>query len=169
VTIEPRPPKMPPIWVSGGSRVPDPTDHDVPVIAPTVMDRIVKAGHWLSRCSGKQEWVKRDWLQLQQRAQDMGKDPRKLLFGHCNFTHLVDTNNHAKAVAQSKAPFLRAMGSHRTYEHLQECYMIGGIDAINARIDDLRKSGLQYIVLGPVSDDPKQIDLMAKRVVKHFK
>src|SRR5205823_2620068 len=50
VTIEPRPPKMPPIWVSGGSRVPDPTDHDVPVIATTVMDRIVKAGHWLSRC-----------------------------------------------------------------------------------------------------------------------
>jgi len=24
-------------------------------------------------------------------------------------------------------------------------------------------------VLGPVTDDPKQIDLMAKRVVKHFK
>ena len=34
---------------------------------------------------------------------------------------------------------------------------------------DLRKSGLQYIVLGPVTDDPKQIDLMAKKVVKHFK
>jgi alkanesulfonate monooxygenase len=169
VTIEPRPPKRPPIWVSGGSRVPDPTDHDVPMIAPTVMDRIVKAGHWLSRCSGKQEWVKRDWLQLQQHARDMGKDPKKLLFGHCNFTHLVDTANHAKAVAQSKAPFLRAMGTHRSYEHLQECYMIGSIDGINARIDDLRKSGLQYLVLGPVADDPKQIDLMAKRVVKHFK
>jgi hypothetical protein len=24
-------------------------------------------------------------------------------------------------------------------------------------------------VLGPVTDDPKQIDLMAKKVVKHFK
>jgi alkanesulfonate monooxygenase SsuD/methylene tetrahydromethanopterin reductase-like flavin-dependent oxidoreductase (luciferase family) len=169
VTIEPRPPKMPPIWVSGGSRVPDPTDHDVPVIATTVMDRIVKAGHWLSRCSGKQEWVKRDWLQLQQHAKALGRDPKKLTFGHCNFTHLVDTPSHDKAVAQSKAPFLRAMGTHRTYEHLQECYMVGGIDRINARIDDLRKAGLEYLVLGPVSDDPKQIDLMAKKVVKHFK
>jgi alkanesulfonate monooxygenase SsuD/methylene tetrahydromethanopterin reductase-like flavin-dependent oxidoreductase (luciferase family) len=84
LTIEPRPPKMPAIWVSGGSRAPDPTHHDVPVIAPTVMDRIVKAGNWLSRCSGKQEWVKRDWLQLQQHAQNMGKNPRKLTFGHCN-------------------------------------------------------------------------------------
>src|SRR6266446_3752710 len=34
VTIDPRPPKMPAIWVSGGSRAPDPTHHDVPVIAP---------------------------------------------------------------------------------------------------------------------------------------
>jgi hypothetical protein len=72
-------------------------------------------------------------------------------------------------VAQSKAPFLRAMGTHRSYEHLQECYMVGGIDRINTRIDDLRKSGLEYLVLGPVTDDPKQIDLMAKKVVKHFK
>ena len=61
VTIDPRPPKLPDIWVSGGSRVPDPGEHDLPVIARTVMDRIVKAGNWLSRCSGTQEWVKRDW------------------------------------------------------------------------------------------------------------
>jgi alkanesulfonate monooxygenase SsuD/methylene tetrahydromethanopterin reductase-like flavin-dependent oxidoreductase (luciferase family) len=169
VTIEPRPPKMPAIWVSGGSRVPDPTDHDVPVIAPTVMDRIVKAGNWLSRCSGKQEWVKRDWLQLQQHARSMGTDPRKLTFGHCNFIHLVDTASEEKAVAQSKAPFLRVMGTHRTYEHLQECYMVGSIERINRRIDDLSRAGLQYLVLGPVTDDPGQIDLMAKEIVKHFR
>ena len=47
--------------------------------------------------------------------------------------------------------------------------MVGNIDRINMRIDDLRKAGLQYLVLGPVTDDPKQIDLMAKRIVKHFK
>jgi hypothetical protein len=168
VTIEPRPPKMPPIWIAGGSRVPDPTDHDVPVIAKTVMDRIVKAGNWLSRCSGTQEWVKRDWVALQQHAQERGGDPKKLVFGHCNFTHLVDTANHEKAVAQSKAPFLRVMGTHRTYEQLQECYMVGSIDHINRRIDDLRKAGLKYLVLGPVTDDPKQIDLMAEKVAQSF-
>src|SRR3989454_4211997 len=37
VTIDPRPPKLPDIWVSGGSRIPDPGEHDVPVIATTVM------------------------------------------------------------------------------------------------------------------------------------
>jgi hypothetical protein len=168
VTIDPRPPKLPDIWVSGGSRVPDPGEHDVPVIAKTVMDRIVKAGHWLSRCSGTQEWVKRDWGQLQDHAKRLGRDPKTLTFGHCNFIHLVDTGNHDKAVEESREPFVRVMGTHRSYEHLQSCYMIGGIDRINARIADLVGAGLQYLVLGPVSDDPTQIDLIAKRVMTNF-
>jgi alkanesulfonate monooxygenase SsuD/methylene tetrahydromethanopterin reductase-like flavin-dependent oxidoreductase (luciferase family) len=169
VTIDPRPPKLPQIWVSGGSRIPDPNEHDVPVIATTVMDRIVKAGNWLSRCSGKQEWVKRDWVQLQDHARRLGKDPRAITFGHCNFIHLVEEKSHDRALAKSKAPFLRAMGRHRSYEHLQECYMIGAIDRINARIQDLADAGLKYLVLGPVTDDPAQIDLLAKRVMPSFR
>jgi alkanesulfonate monooxygenase len=168
VTIDPRPPQLPEMWVSGGSRVPDPNERDVPIIAETVMDRIVKAGHWLSRCSGTQEWVKRDWGQLQAHAPKRGRDPKTLTFGHCNFTHLVDTSDDARAAEASKAPFFRTMGTNRTWDHLQECYMIGGIDRINARIADLVGAGLQYLVLGPVTDDPAQIDLLAKRVMPHF-
>jgi alkanesulfonate monooxygenase SsuD/methylene tetrahydromethanopterin reductase-like flavin-dependent oxidoreductase (luciferase family) len=168
VTIDPRPPKMPTMWISGGSRVPDPGEHDVPIIARTVMDRIVKAGNWLSRCSGKQEWVKRDWLQLLEHARLTGRDPRTLTFGHTNFIHLVEDRSHDRAVAKSKAPFLRAMGTHRSWEHLQESYMVGSIDRINARIQDLVDAGLRYLVLGPVTDDPKQIDLMAKHIVRRF-
>jgi len=168
VTIDPRPPAMPELWVSGGSRVPDPGEHDVPVIAETVMARIVKAGNWLSRCSGTQEWVKRDWGLLRDHARATGRDPASLTFGHCNFTHLVETSDHAKAIEASKRPFARAMGPHRSWEHLQECYMIGSIDGINARIADLVGAGLQYLVLGPVTDDPAQIDLLAKHVVPNF-
>ena len=168
VTIEPRPPRLPEMWVSGGSRLPDPGEHDVPVIATTVMDRIVKAGRWLSRCSGTQEWVKRDWVQLQNHAPRLGRDPAALTFGHCNFIHLVETPDQAKAVAESREPFLRVMGTHRDFEHLQECYLVGSVDRINARIADLVKAGLQYLVLGPVTDDPRQIDLLARRVAANF-
>jgi len=168
VTIEPRPPRLPEMWVSGGSRIPDPGEHDVPVIATTVMDRIVKAGRWLSRCSGTQEWVKRDWTLLQDHARRLGRDPAALTFGHCNFIHLVETPDHAKAVSESRAPFLRVMGTHRNFEHLQECYFVGSVDRINARIADLAKAGLQYLVLGPVTDDPRQIDLLARRVAANF-
>ncbi len=168
VTVDPRPPELPEIWVSGGSRIPDPGERDVPYVARTVLDRIVKAGNWLSRCSGTQEWVKRDWGEVQAHARAMGTDPRSVTFGHCNFIHLVETSNHAKAVEQSREPFLRVMGTHRSYEHLQECYMVGSVDRINARIADLVGAGLQYLVLGPVSDDPAQIDLLARRVAPDF-
>jgi alkanesulfonate monooxygenase len=168
VTIDPRPPRLPEIWVSGGSRVPDPGEHDVPIIAKTVLDRIVKAGNWLSRCSGTQEWVKRDWGEVQAHARAMGKDPATITFGHCNFVHLVETSDHARAVNESREPFVRVMGTHRSYEHLQECYLIGSIDRINARIADLVGAGLQYLVLGPVTDDPAQLDLVAKRIAANF-
>ena len=168
VTIDPRPAKVPDIWVSGGSRVPDPGEHDVPVIAKTVMDRIVKAGHWLSRCSGTQEWVKRDWSQVREHARAMGKDPKSLTFGHCNFIHLTETTNHEKAAEEARQPFIRVMWTHRAWEHLQACYMAGSIDRINARIADLVGAGLEYLVLGPVTDDPKQFDLLAKRVMPNF-
>jgi alkanesulfonate monooxygenase SsuD/methylene tetrahydromethanopterin reductase-like flavin-dependent oxidoreductase (luciferase family) len=168
VTIDPRPPRLPEIWVSGGSRIPDPGEHDVPTLARTVADRIVNAGNWLSRCSGTQEWVKRDWQDLQAHARKMGRDPASLVFGHCNFIHLVDTTDHDRAVAESMAPFLRTMGAHRSWEHLQECYLVGSVDRINARIADLVDAGLRYLVLGPVTDDPKQIDLLATRVMPAF-
>lgn len=168
VTIDPRPPRLPEVWVSGGSRIPDPGEHDVPIIARTVLDRIVRAGNWLSRCSGTQEWVKRDWGEIQAHARALGKDPAGITFGHCNFIHLVETSSHQEAVERSREPFLRVMGTHRSWEHLQECYMIGGIDRLNARIADLAGAGLQYLVLGPVTDDPGQIDLLATRVVPNF-
>jgi DNA mismatch repair protein MutH len=60
------------------------------------------------------------------------------------------------------------MGTHRSWEHLQECYMVGSIDRINARIADLVDAGLEYLVLGPVTDDPRQIDLIAKHVMPAF-
>ena len=168
VTIDPRPAKLPEVWVSGGSRVPDPGEHDVPFIAKTVLDRIVKAGHWLSRCSGTQEWVKRDWGEIQAHARKVGTDPKAITFGHCNFIHLVEAASEAEAVERSREPFLGVMGTHRSYAHLQECYLIGSLDRINARIADLVGAGLQYLVVGPVTDDPAQVDLLARRVARNF-
>jgi alkanesulfonate monooxygenase SsuD/methylene tetrahydromethanopterin reductase-like flavin-dependent oxidoreductase (luciferase family) len=168
VTIDPRPRALPEIWVSGGSRIPDPGEHDVPFMSKSVLNRIVKHGHWLSRCSGTQEWVKRDWAAIQAHARSMGCHPEAVTFGHCNFIHLVETDDHARAVEESRAPFLRVMGTHRSYEHLQQCYLIGSLDRIRARITELADAGLRYLVLGPVADDPRQLDLLARHVVSAF-
>jgi alkanesulfonate monooxygenase SsuD/methylene tetrahydromethanopterin reductase-like flavin-dependent oxidoreductase (luciferase family) len=164
VTIEPRPPKMPAIWVAGGSRIPDGAyDNDVPVLAKSVLDRIMGADWWLSRCSGRQEWVKRDWEVLQEKAAARDQEPPR--FGHTNFTMLVDTADSAKAKEIQHGYFEQVMGKHRDPDHLEQSYMFGSIDDIVARIRDLKDAGCEYIVLGPTSDDPEQLDLLAKLVI----
>lgn len=164
VTIEPRPPKMPAVWVAGGSRIPDGVfDNDVPVLAKSVLNRILDADWWLSRCSGKQEWVKRDWEMLQEKAAERGQEPPR--FGHTNFTMLVDTADSAKAKEIQHKYFEQVMGSHRDPDHLEQSYMFGSIDEIVTRIRDLKDAGCEYIVLGPTSDDPEQLDLLANLVI----
>lgn len=168
VTIEPRPPKMPEVWVSGGSRLPDPEYHDVPVLAKTVLNRILKADTWLSRCSGNQEFVKRDWQQILDALEAQGRPRDSIGFGHTNFTHIVDTADRDKALEMQEPFFRQVMGTHRSFEHLQECYLLGSVDDIVARIKDLEEAGLEYIVLGPTSDDLDQLDLIANRIIPAF-
>lgn len=169
VTIDPRPRAMPSVWVAGGSKEPDPKEHDQPVLATAVANRIVSAGNWMARAAARPEWIVRDWQQLREHARSLGKDPAALTFGHCNFVHLTETTDNAGAVEAAREPFLRVMGTHRSWEHLQETYMIGSPDRVCARIAALVDAGLQYLVLGPVADDPTQIDLLAKHVFSNFR
>ena len=169
VTLEPRPPKLPEIWVAGGSRIPDPEYYDKPDIAESVLERILAADGWLSRCSGKQEWVKRDWEVITRYLETKGRDPSALRFGHTNFIHLVDTTDREAALREQRPFFEQAMGTHRSWEHLQESYMTGTIDDVVARIEDLRQAGLEYLVLGPVTDNLEQLDILAERVLPRFR
>ena len=169
VTIDPRPPTLPEVWVAGGSRVPDPEYHDKPEIAESVLRRIAGADGWLSRCSGKQEWVKRDWERIREFLGANGRDPSTLIFGHTNFVHLVDTTDREAALRAQRPALEQVMGTHRSWDHLRESYLTGTIDDVVARIDDLRRAGLQYLVLGPATDDLEQLDILAERVMPHFR
>ena len=110
VTIEPRPPKMPEVWVSGGSRIPDPEYSDVPVLADSVLNRILDADAWLSRCSGNQEFVKRDWARSRRRSPSAAGPRRRVLFAHSNFTYLVETSDREKALEVAEEDVRRGDG-----------------------------------------------------------
>ena len=165
VTIEPRPPKLPEVWVSGGSRIPDPEYSDVSVLADSVLNRILGADWWLSRCSGNQEFVKTDWALIQEAVRERGMPEASVRFAHCNFTYLVETSDREEALEAQRPYFLEVMGTHRTFEHLQESYLLGSLDEILERIVDLKDAGLEYLVLGPTSDDHAQLELIEKHVV----
>lgn len=164
VSIVPRVP-MPPVWVAGGSRIPDPGEHDPPVMAPAVKRRVLRARRWLSRASGQQEWVKRDWRELQSYAEEQGVDPSSLTFGHCNWFHFVDAATTEEAIAEQTPAFQRVMGTHRPVEHLRMCYLMGTNDEVVERLRDLVEAGCTYLCVGPTSADPDQIDYFANHVM----
>jgi molybdopterin-biosynthesis enzyme MoeA-like protein len=60
------------------------------------------------------------------------------------------------------------MGTHRSFEHLQQSYLLGTIDEIIERLKDLESAGMEYVVLGPTSDDLTQLDLIAKHLLPAF-
>ncbi len=155
---------MPPVWVGGGSRIPDPDEHDLPEIHPNVLRRIVHWGRWIARASGKQEWIKRDWDNIKEFARKEGKDPDSIVFGSANFFHFTKAKSREEALREQKGPFIRQMGTRRSFEHLQECYLLGTNAEVIERLEDLIDYGLSYLQIGPTSADPEQIDILAKEI-----
>jgi alkanesulfonate monooxygenase SsuD/methylene tetrahydromethanopterin reductase-like flavin-dependent oxidoreductase (luciferase family) len=172
VSIQPHIGALPEIWVAGGSRQPDPTDdpdiHDTyGYIHPQVVNRILKWKHWLSRCSGTQDWVIRDWQTIKEEARKADQNPDELVFGHCNFTFFTPFKSRDAALDAQRPFFFRAMGTRRDYEHLQRSYMLGTNADIVKRLEELADADCTYMVLGPVSADPYQIDTLID-IAKRF-
>ena len=144
--------------MAGGSRIPDPTEdpniHDTDYMHASVVRRVLKWGNWLSRCTGTQEWVKRDWQFLQDEARKAGQDPTRLVFGHTNFCYFTPFKERADAEAVQQQYFARNMGDRRNWDHLRECYFTGTLADQLARMEDLAEASLDYMVLGPLTAEP---------------
>lgn len=169
VTIYPKLESVPPLWVAGGSLGHAPETPDKPYIAPGVLQRILRADGWMARSSGSDaDMVKGDWDVVQEFLQTNGRDPKTLTFAHTQFVHVVDASSRDDAFDEQMPHFIRVMGTHRTAQDLAASYLLGTVDDIQDRIEDLRKVDLAYMILTPVSNDPRQLDLINKHVVGPF-
>jgi probable F420-dependent oxidoreductase len=168
VTLEPRPEKVPPIWISGGARVADPDSPDVQVMAPKVLDRIAGSDGWISRSASDAEAIGRDWAQI--RAEVVRRRGEEGLlnftFAHCNFIHAVDTNDESEALAAQKPSFMEVMGDHRPFESMRRSYLLGTPEQQQDRLREMRDLGCEYVILGPTTDDPAQIELIQRLVLE---
>ena len=73
-----------------------------------------------------------------------------------------------KILTDSRPRLERVMGTHRPWEHVTQCYLLGSPAQIRARIQELAAAGLEYIVLSPLDYDPGQLDLWHAEIVRHF-
>jgi len=171
VTIEPRPEKYFPVWVAGGSRVPDPLSPDKPYMVKTVMNRIAKhADVFTVRASGKLEWVVRDIRTMRDYLPTRGRDPSTLGIAHVQAGYVVDTDDTEKALALQRKPMETIMGTNRSWEHLQGCYLLGSVDDIVAKLRTLEEAGIEHVTIQPAAPDMEQVELFMDRVIRpHFR
>ncbi|NND13763.1 MAG: TIGR03619 family F420-dependent LLM class oxidoreductase [Acidimicrobiia bacterium] len=169
LTIHPRIPDLPQIWVAGGTLTHAPDTPDKPYIAPGVLRRIAAADGWMARSSGSDPGdVKADWQAVQDHLISIGRDPDHLIFGATQFLHVVEDASRQEAVAAQMPHFLAVMGEHRTSEDLQASYLTGTIDDMQETVTGLRDAGLEYLILTPLTNDPHQLDLIARHLVEPF-
>jgi probable F420-dependent oxidoreductase len=171
VTIEPRPETYFTVWIAGGSRIPDALSPDKPYMVESVLRRIAKhADVFTCRASGKLEWVVRDFDTVKDYLHSQGRDPDTLGLAHVQAGYVVDTNDRAKALARQRHPMETIMGSNRSWEHLQQCYLVGSIDDIVKRLKLLEENGLEHVTIQPAGPEMEQLDLwMDKVITPHFR
>ncbi|MCP5151500.1 MAG: LLM class flavin-dependent oxidoreductase [Ectothiorhodospiraceae bacterium] len=171
VTIVPRPERPITVWVAGGSRVPDPMSPDKPFMVRSVMDRIARhADVFTVRASGKHEWVARDIAAVREHLRTAGRDPATLGIAHVQAGYIVDTDDREAALARQRRPMQAMMGQNRSWEHLQDCYLLGSVDDIVAKLRALEAAGVEHVTIHPASAEMEQLELWMDRVIEpHFR
>lgn len=169
LTIHPLVPDLPQIWVAGGTLTHAPDTPDKPYIAPGVLRRIAAADGWMARSSGSDPGdVKADWEAVQEHLESIGRDPASLIFGATQFLHIVQGGSREEALQTQMEHFLAVMGEHRTSDDLQASYLTGTIEDMQETVAGLRATGLQYLILTPLTNEPRQLDLITRHLVEPF-
>ena len=162
VTISPRSAAPVPVWVGGGSRAPEAgSDRDVPRMARGVLDRIVRWDGWIAPCAGDEAMTYRDLSTVSGARSSAGKQPASFRLAHVQWTHVVDTEDRERALAEQLPLFRHLMGQHHSVEHFTRTYLLGSRADIVSRVVRLRDAGFHEIIVGPVVRDPGQVELIA--------
>jgi alkanesulfonate monooxygenase SsuD/methylene tetrahydromethanopterin reductase-like flavin-dependent oxidoreductase (luciferase family) len=169
VAIDPPLPTRPRLWVAGGSKIKTDLSPDPETIAPTVLERICRrADGWIARAAGSNESVIADLAQITRRLDEIGRPRGSVTFAHVNMTHVVPTDDEAGALKIQRPLIERVMGTHRSFEHLRTCYLLGTPAQIRDRIAELAETGLEYLTLSPLGYDLEQLDLWEAEILRYF-
>jgi probable F420-dependent oxidoreductase len=164
VTIDPQPPRVPEIWVGGGSKIADPAAADRPRMASSVLDRIRReADVWVTRPTD-QALILADLAVVRAACAERERAGRPLGVAHFNFVHVVDTDDREAALRVQRPLFERLMGTHRPWAALEASYLMGTPAEIVAKLERLQRAGVAHFILAPLVADLAQVELIDARV-----
>jgi alkanesulfonate monooxygenase SsuD/methylene tetrahydromethanopterin reductase-like flavin-dependent oxidoreductase (luciferase family) len=166
-TVQPRPAWRLPIYIGGGTRLPAAgSSHDVPWLAGSVLSRIIAWDGWIAPCAGDEDATYQDMRSVDRALATAGRGGDPFTRVHVQWVHLVDTDDREAALREQLPAFRRTMGSWHDDEHLQRTYLTGSLTDIRERLRRLEDAGFDEVVLGPVSRDLGQVELLGELLVK---
>ncbi len=60
------------------------------------------------------------------------------------------------------------MGTNRSWDHLQKCYLVGSIDDIVERLKFLGSHGLEHVTIHPAAPEIEQLGLWMTKVIRPY-
>src|SRR3954454_20411910 len=169
VSIEPRTPHRPEIWIGGGSQLADPKSPDLPRFVESVKARVMRTDGWIPRPTCPPDEIANDWRQLQDYYGEHGRDPRECVVAHENFMHIVLTNDPQEARRQQHEAFLRVMSNERGPKYLETVYLFGTPDEITASLQQRVDAGVEYFMLHTMTPDPAQLQSWIDEIIANVK
>jgi alkanesulfonate monooxygenase SsuD/methylene tetrahydromethanopterin reductase-like flavin-dependent oxidoreductase (luciferase family) len=169
VTIDPRPARMPEIWIGGGSQLASDKSPEPPRFAESVMARVARSDGWIPRPTSPPDQIAADWLALSGYLRDHGRDPRDIAVVHENFLHYVPSSDRERALRLQHEAYGRVMSEARGNDYLESVYLFGTPDDVIAKLQARVDAGVQYFVLHTMTPDPAQLELWLRHVIPNVR
>jgi probable F420-dependent oxidoreductase len=169
VTIDPRPSRMPQVWIGGGSQLASAKSPEPPRFAETVMARVARSDGWIPRPTSPPEQIASDWVELSRYLTDHGRDPQEIAVVHENFLHYVPSADREKVLRTQHEAYARVMSEARGDDYLESVYLFGTPDDIVEKLQARVDAGVQYFVLHTMTPDPAQLELWLRDVIPNLR
>jgi alkanesulfonate monooxygenase SsuD/methylene tetrahydromethanopterin reductase-like flavin-dependent oxidoreductase (luciferase family) len=165
VTVEPHLDAPPPVWVAGGSQLAHETSPEFGGMHPNVLRRIAGADGWIARPTCPPDLIAKDLSEI--RAARSGDAP-PITVAHENFTWVEESTNRDEVTAVQQARFGAIVSDERPWDYVEQVYMPGTIDEIQAKVQARVDVGVEYLMLHTLTADVDQVRLIAEHIVKPF-
>jgi probable F420-dependent oxidoreductase len=169
VTIDPRPARMPTVWIGGGSQLANERSPEAPRFAPSVMARIARSDGWIPRPTSPPEQIASDWEELKPYLVARGRDPEGIAVVHENFLHFVDSADRRRVLREQHEAYRRVMSEARGDEYLESVYLFGTPDEIVAKLQARVDAGIGYFVLHTMTPDLGQLEAYLRHIVPNVR
>ena len=133
-----------------------------------VLERIGRHDGWICRSSGTSPEIIASDIASVRNYLGGRRSMDSFTMSHAQWLHIVDGTDRDAIIAEQLRAYRTVMDKKRSDEHLQDAYLFGTIDEMTARIRELQDSGVDHLILNPLSPDPDQIELFSAHILPNI-